>query len=153
MNNWNLKFVLAGFSGLSFLLPVNGNIISDTNKLYVDGMFNGRGWTSLYSLASARGNVLLTHTVELRMPVAPGILSADFFFDAVAPKNNFSDLSTLSLNDYYFSYGPGLRFSIPQFPLRLMFANTFRIQDGKFQWGSSKGSDWQFVLSFNIQNQ
>jgi len=153
MNAWNLKFVLAGYSGLTFLLPVGGNPISDVNKLYIDGMFNGRGWTSLYLVSSARGNVLVSHWVELRMPIAPGIISADFFFDAIAPKKDIGSLSSLSLNDYYFSYGPGLRFSIPQFPLRLMFANTFRIQEGKFQWGSSRGSDWQFVLSFNIQNQ
>ena len=153
MNAWNLKFVLAGYTGLTFLLPVGGNPISDTNKLYIDGMFNGRGWTSLYLVSSARGNALLSHWVELRMPIAPGIISADFFFDAIAPKKDLASLSSLSLNDYYFSYGPGLRFSIPQFPLRLMFANTFRIQEGKFHWGSDSGSDFKFVLSFNIQNQ
>lgn len=149
---FSLKFVLAGYTGISFLMPVNETPISDTSMLYVDGMFNGRGWTSLYAQSDARGNLLLSHWVELRMPLAAGVLAADFFLDAVAPKQNVSDIASLSLNDYYFSFGPGLRFSIPQFPLRLMLANTFRIQDGDFQWANGKGPDWKFVLSFNISN-
>lgn len=149
-NVWNLKFVLAGYSGLSFLRSVNGAEIGDTNKLYIDGMFNGRGWSSLYS--TVRGDLQLNHWLELRLPLAPGVLAGDFYLDAVAIKDRLEDISSLSLNDYYFSFGPSLRFSIPQFPLRLMFANTFRIQDGNFEWGNGTGPDWKFVLSFNIAN-
>ncbi len=151
-NVWNLKFVIAAYSGLSFLRPVGGEPISDANKLYIDGMFIGRGWSTLYATSTARGDMMINHWVELRMPLAPGVLAADFYFDAVAVKPTLNDISSLALNDYYFSYGPGLRFSIPQFPLRLMFSNTFRIQDGKFEWGNGKGPDWKFVLSFNIAN-
>lgn len=151
-NVWNLKFVLAGYSGLSFLRPVVDRTISDTNKLYIDGMFIGRGWNTLYATSTARGNMMINHWLELRMPLAPGVIAADFYLDAVATKPELEDVSSLSLNDYYFSYGPSLRFSIPQFPLRLMFANTFRIQDGKFEWGNGTGPDWKFVLSFNISN-
>ena len=151
-NVWNLKFVLAGYSGLSFLRPVGDEPISETNKLYIDGMFIGRGWSSLYANPSAKGNMMINHWLELRMPLAPGVIAADFYLDAVATKPELEDISSLSLNDYYFSYGPSLRFSIPQFPLRLMFANTFRIQDGKFKWGNDTGPDWKFVLSFNISN-
>lgn len=149
---WNLKFVIAGYTGLSFLRPIASEPISDSTKLYIDGMFIGRGWSSLYSNTAARGNMMINHWVELRMPLAPGVIAADFYLDAVAVKPEISDLSSLVLNDYYFSFGPGLRFSIPQFPLRLMFANTFRIQDGKFEWGNGEGPDWKFVLSFNISN-
>lgn len=149
-NVWNLKLVLAGYSGISFLRSVDGNEISDTSKLYVDGMFIGRGWNSLYS--TVRGDLQLNHWLELRLPLAPGVIAGDFYLDAVAIKDRLEDLSSLSLDDYYFSFGPSLRFSIPQFPLRLMFANTFRIQDGKFEWGNGTGPDWKFVLSFNIAN-
>ncbi len=145
---FRLKFVLAGFTNFTFLTTLNDETISDSNKLYVDGMFVGRGWTDLYDDSSAKGDMLLSHSVELRSPLAVGIIAADFFFDAVAPLKEKSDLLNLSLNDYYFSYGPGLRFSIPQFPLRLLFANTFRIQDGKYE----PESNWAFVLSFNISN-
>lgn len=149
-NVWNLKLVLAGYTGISFLRSVDGNEIGDTNKLYVDGMFVGRGWSSLYS--TVRGNLEVNHWLELRVPLAPGVLSGDFYLDAVAIKNEPEDIGSLTLDDYYFSFGPSLRFSIPQFPLRLMFANTFRVQDGKFEWGNGVGPDWKFVLSFNIAN-
>ena len=98
------------------------------------------------------GTVMQNNWIEFRWPLAHGILSFDFFFDAVAVKNNLQDLKSLSINDYYFSFGPGLRFSIPQFPLRSMFANTFKSKNGKPVWGNGKGADWRFVLSFNIPN-
>ena len=151
-NTYNLKFILGGYTGLSFLTKVTDMPISDTNKLYVDGMFVGRGWTSLYSKSEARGDLLVNHWLELRCPVAPGVLGIDYFFDAVAPMKNVADISKITLNDYYFSYGPGLRFLIPQFPLRLMFANTFRVQNGNVEWSNGSGPNWTFVLSFNIAN-
>ncbi|HHU37287.1 MAG TPA: outer membrane protein assembly factor BamA [Treponema sp.] len=151
-DTWNFKLVLAGYTSLSFQIPLGDYVITDNSKLYIDGMFSGRGWNELFSKMNTRGNFSIYHWVELRTPIAPGIISADFFFDAVATKPNYNDLSNLTLNDYYFSFGPGLRFSIPQFPLRLLFANTFRIQDGKFEWSNGSGPTWEFVLSFNIAN-
>lgn len=147
---WNLKFVLAFYSGFSFQLPMPNSIISESSKLGIDGMFTGRGWMTLGG--TGKGNVLLNHWVEFRWPLAHGILSFDFFLDSAAVKKNLTDLKTLSINDYYFSFGPGLRFVIPQFPLRLMFANTFKAENGKMQWGNGKGADWRFVLSFSIPN-
>lgn len=147
---WNLKFVLAFYSGFSFQLPMPRSFISDTSKLFIDGMFTGRGWIALGLVG--RGDVLLNHWVELRWPLAHGILSFDFFAEAVAVKKDLAALKTFKLDDYYFSFGPGLRFVIPQFPLRLMFANTFKTQNGQFKWGNGKGADWRFVLSFSIPN-
>ena len=147
---WNLKFVLAFYSGFSFQLPMPNSIISESSKLGIDGMFTGRGWMTLGG--TGKGNVLLNHWIEFRWPLAHGILSFDFFLDSAAVKKNLTDLKTLSINDYYFSFGPGLRFVIPQFPLRLMFANTFKAENGKMKWGNGKGADWRFVLSFSIPN-
>jgi len=147
---WNLKFVLAFYTGFSFQLPMPNSVIGENSKLAIDGMFNGRGWLSLGS--AGKGDVLLNHWMEFRWPLAHGILSFDFFVDSAAIKKNLTDLKTLSINDYYFSFGPGLRFVIPQFPLRLMFANTFKSQNGKPVWGNGKKADWRFVLSFNIPN-
>ena len=150
--SWHLKFVLAGLSSLSFLQPTPNSPISSVNKLYIDGMFTGRGWTSLYS--TKKGNALWNNTVELRMPVAPGIFSLDFFFDAAVIKDTAAGFFTeLSSNDVYYSFGPGFRFSLPQFPLRMLLANTFQIIDGKTVWGNGKGPEWAFVLSFNITNR
>ena len=147
---WNLKFVLAFYSGFSFQVPTTPRQISRLNKLTIDGMFNGRGWYN--ASAKGQGDVMQSNWIEFRMPLAPGIISFDFFFDAIATKENLKTLSSLSINDYFFSFGPGVRFTLPQFPLRLMFANTFRSKNGKPYWGNGKGPDWKFVLSFNIPN-
>lgn len=147
---WNLKFVLAFYTGFSFQIPMPNSLIGDSSKLAIDGMFTGRGWTTLGS--AGRGNVLLNHWIEFRWPLAHGILSFDFFADAAAVKKDLADLKTFKIDDYYFSFGPGLRFVIPQFPLRLMFANTFRAPNGRPEWGNGKNADWRFVLSFNVPN-
>ncbi len=147
---WNLKFVLGFYSGFSFQVPTSSSNIGTNRKLFIDGMMIGRGWNNLQ--AEGAGNVLQHNWIEFRWPLAHGILSFDFFFDAVAVKKNLADLNTLSINDYYFSFGPGLRFSIPQFPLRFLFANTFRSNNWKPYWGNGKGADWKFVISVNMPN-
>ena len=147
---WNLKFVLGFYSGFSFQIPLTKQPIGFDRMLYIDGAFKGRGWVGMG--LQGTGTVMQNNWIEFRWPLAHGILSFDFFFDAVAVKKDLKDLKTLNINDYYFSFGPGLRFSIPQFPLRLLFANTFRSQDGKPVWGNGEKADWKFVLSFNIPN-
>ena len=151
-DTWSLKFVLAGLTSLSFAVPTPNCELSTTNMLYVDGMFTGRGWGNLYN--TNRGQALWNNSVELRMPVAPGIFALDFFFDAVVikdtPRTFFTDLN---VNDVFFSFGPGFRFSLPQFPLRLMWAWSFQVKDGSFRWNPEKGKTGQFVLSFNITNR
>ncbi len=148
-DTWTLKFVLAGYSGLSFVLPTYSDKIEKNGYLYIDGMFNGRGWKS-QEVYENRGNAMWSNYLELRMPIATGIFALDFFADAVAVKETPQDLFTnLSLNDFYFSFGPGMRFSLPQFPLRLLLANTFKIEDNVFKWEDK----WAFTLSFNISNR
>jgi len=148
--NWHLKFVLAFYSGFSFQVPTTPKSISRLNKLTIDGMFNGRGWYN--AGVAGQGDVMQANWMEFRMPLAQGIISFDFFFEAIATKPDLRSLKSLSINDYFFSFGPGVRFTLPQFPLRLMFANTFRSNNGKPYWGNGKGADWKFVLSFNIPN-
>ena len=149
---WNLKFTLAGLTSLSFIEPTPNSKLSDSNKLYIDGMFTGRGWSSLYN--THRGLALWNNSIELRMPIAPAIFSLDFFFDAAVIKDSPQSFFTnLNMSDVYFSFGPGFRFSLPQFPLRMMLANTFQILDGKVAWQNGRGPEWQFVLSFNITNR
>jgi outer membrane protein insertion porin family len=153
--NWALKLVLAGLTTFSFQFPAyaedeNRDLIGETSKLYIDGMFIGRGWGSGNP---KRGKAMWSSTVELRLPVVPGLLAIDGFFDAVALKPEPKDLfSNLSINDFRFSYGPGIRFSMPQFPLRLLFTWGFSYVDDKFTWRNGK-NDMQFVLSFNIVNR
>ncbi|WP_175608165.1 BamA/TamA family outer membrane protein, partial [Treponema pallidum] len=49
---------------------------------------------------------------------------------------------------YKMSYGPGLRFTLPQFPLKLAFANTFTSAGGI----PKTKKNWNFVLSFTVNN-
>ena len=61
--------------------------VSDGNKLYIDGMLNGRGWTEIYK--STKGMFMLSNRLELRMPIVPGIIGVDGFWDAVAVKSGY----------------------------------------------------------------
>ena len=148
-DKWALKLVLAGYTGFTAIFPVPGSMLGDSSKVYIDGMFNGRGWTSVYS--STRGKAMLSNRIELRMPIVPNMIGIDGFFDAVAVKTDVNAMfSNLSVQDFYFSYGPGIRFLLPQFPLHLLFANTFRIDSSN---QVVTGSTMQFVLSFNVVNK
>ena len=146
---WTFKLVLMAYSGLSLQFPKPGTGIGDSSRLYIDGMFNGRGWTTIYN--THRGKALWSNILELRMPIVPGVLALDFFGDAAVIKEEPNELfHDLSLTDFYFSTGPGIRFTIPQFPLRLLFANTFQFdENNSIQWKKN----WKFVLSFNITNK
>ncbi len=145
--SWNFKLIIATYTGLSFLVPGGSCQISSNNKLYIDGMFTGRGWNNLFK---EKGGALWNSYVELRLPISLGVFGVDFFADAVALKNDLKDMFTnLSLNDFRFSFGPGIRFSMQQFPIRLLLANTFKFDDGKFKWDKT----WQFTLSFTIANR
>jgi outer membrane protein insertion porin family len=150
--DWSFKLTAAFLNAFSFQVPVMGSDISDSNKLAIDGTFIGRGWTDLSDDSDTKGNVLLSHSLELRIPLMKGIVAVDGFFDAAATKSSLGDLGTLNLNDYYFSFGLGPRILIAQFPLRFLFTNSFRIQNGAFEWSNGEGPDWTFVLSFNIAN-
>lgn len=145
-DDYSLKLILSGYSGISVLFPTASGI-TDSHKLYIDGMFNGRGWTENYKVN--KGQVLISNKLELRLPIVPGIIGVDAFFDAAAIKSSFQDLSSLSINDFYFSFGPGVRFLHPQFPLHLLFAWKFKTTDGVPSFDTNP---LEFVLSFNITN-
>lgn len=158
--NWSFKLVLMGYSGLSFQFPFFDSAIKQSNQLYIDGMFNGRGW-SVYNNDGGRGQALWSNIIELRMPVVPGAISFDAWFDAVAIKDSAQNFFTeLTSEDWYFSFGPSVRFTIQQFPLRLLFTNTFQIKDGEVVFENRDGTgdnawykNWNFVLSFNLVNR
>ena len=146
---WNWKMIFAAYSGLSLLFPASDSGIGNSSKVYIDGMFNARGWTNIYN--KHRGRALWSNILELRMPIVPGVLAVDWFGDAAVIKDSPYELFTnTGISDFYFSTGPGLRFSIPQFPLRLLFANTFKMDEN---YNVTWENNWKFVLSFNITNK
>jgi outer membrane protein insertion porin family len=157
---WAFRLVFGIHSGLSFIFPQpfrDKPEIEKANKLAVDGMFTGRGWTSAYN---DKGYALWENWAEIRWPIVPGILAWDFFFDAAAvgkEKDRAEQFfQNLELADMRFSYGGGLRFSIPQFPLRLSLAKRFTVDnDGTVHWqkgiiGDADFASVDIVLSFAL---
>lgn len=151
----SLKGVLAFYTGLTMLFPINNSVISDSNKPYIDGMFTGRGWAELYRSADTKGKALWNTQIEFRIPLVPGVVGVDFFHDAVVVKPEVSQIFTsVKMNDFYFSMGPGIRFLMQQFPLHLLFTWRYQVIDGKVKWGGKDGyNPYMFVLSFNIVNR
>jgi len=139
---WSFKCVLGMHVGLSVIFKHPGQdsaTIEESNKLAVDGMFVGRGWTSEYR---NKGFLLLDSWLELRFPVVPGVIAFDLFFDAAGVEDeeevyfgiNKKGEKNFALNQVLFSYGGGFRFTMPQFPIRLSLVKRFRITDGEFIW-------------------
>jgi outer membrane protein insertion porin family len=160
-DNWNLKAVFGVHSGLSFIFPqpmYDQPFIEEASRLAVDGMFVGRGWMSEFR---RKGNALWTNWAEVRIPLAPGILSWDFFFDAAGVKQTpqalftgfFADDGSHSDHDTFFmrfSTGGGFRFAIPMFPFRFSLARRFIIRDGGIEWMSGGIGGFDLVISFAL---
>jgi outer membrane protein insertion porin family len=158
---WNFKAVFGIHSGLSFILPQpfsDNARVEEANQLAVDGMFNGRGWTTEYR---RKGFALWENWAEVRIPLVPGVIAWDFFFDAAGIKRTplalftefGDDDGTLAgVNTFFmrFSLGGGFRFSIPQFPFRFSAAKRFLIRDGKTEWFSGPMGGFDFVVSFAL---
>ncbi len=149
--SFNLKGIFAAYTGLTILVPAGNSTITDSNRLYIDGMFNGRGWTELYRNASLKGLAMWSSNIELRVPVVPGVLGVDLFHDVVTVKPTIGSMFTsLKLDDFYCSFGPGLKFLIPQLPLHLLFTFRYKFENNIPKFDKQP---FQFVLSFNLVNK
>lgn len=146
---YTFKSVLALSSNFISIFPTQNTTVSDSNRLYIDGMFNGRGWTEAYK--DGKGLVLWSNKAEIRFPIVPSIIGADIFWDYAVIKSSFADLASLSIDDFYCSFGPGVRILLQQFPLHLLFA--FRYKHDANGIPHFDENPFQFVLSFNIVNR
>ena len=166
-DNWNFRAIFGIHTGVSFIWRQphrDRPFIEEANQLAVDGMFVGRGWVSEFR---RKGLALWENWAEIRIPLAPGILAWDFFFDAAGIKqtpgalfNNFFDDDETAVDQHTFfmrfSVGGGLRFTIPQFPLRFSLARRFVVRDGQIEWqtggigGTRPGRGLDFVVSFAL---
>jgi outer membrane protein insertion porin family len=160
-DKWYFRGVLGLHTSLSLIFSEPGYdapLIEDANKLAIDGWFVGRGWVGE---RRHTGLALWENWAELRIPLVPGFLAWDFFFDAAAvasgpdvvfghdPKGTDNTLQ----ERMRFSMGGGLRFAIPQFPFRFMFAKRFKIVDGEVEWqngGLFGDLGLDFVLSIAV---
>lgn len=168
------KAVFGLHSGFSTLLPwFDGEITaSASQRPRIDGTFNARGWNRLWYTT---GDAMWENWAEVRVPVVPGVLAFDAFLDAAALKgaddagllnvrrfveSNSSGIGNfdsggwgnLSLENFAFSYGFGMRFAIPQFPFRMYFARTFYMGESGLKYANPRG-DWDFVLSITMPLQ
>jgi len=144
-DKWNFKVVLALHSGISFIFKQPNRdtdsflpVMEESNKLSVDGMFVGRGWSGEYRV---KGLTLWDNWVELRIPLVRNLLAWDFFFDAAGVEtvqgyyyliNNMGERN-FTMTNMRFSFGGGLRFTLPQFPFRFSLAKRFLVVDGEIE--------------------
>lgn len=153
------QLILAGITQFTYQKAFFGSAISSMNKLSVDGMVFGRGW-EISDKGFGNGDILWNSSVELRYPVLKNALSVDLFFDASMVKDtSFSNMDISDTNNWFFSFGPGLRLLMQQLPIRVYLANNFMLNDG-FSWRKANGdladsflSGWHFVLSFSSPNR
>lgn len=159
-DSYTFKTILRGYSGLSMQRPYMRSKISETNELYLDGMVHTRGW-EIYDQDEGRGNLTWVNSAEIRIPVFPNAIAFDLFFDASMVKDDMKDIKDFqNMDDWYFSYGPGLSLTMQQLPLRLFLASNFKIESGDVVLKDRDGdtlhnwlSTWHFVLSINMPNQ
>lgn len=138
-DTFDLTLVLAGHTGFSVILPqlrqcsaVNGTgglcwdqVTSLEDLLVIDGSSVGRGWEPVLD-----GQALWDNRMELRAPLDPQLVWGVAFLDAALLWTDRALIRSTSLEDTYFSAGFGLRFALPQLPLRFYLAKPFRFENG-----------------------
>jgi len=147
--NWNFKLVAAAHSSWSFIFPQFWRdqaltIVND--ELYIDGWNIARGWPLERELKTVWDN-----RFELRMPISEQLLWWVFFLDGVYGATETSMIRGMRLDDFYFSVGGGVRFTIPQFPIRLYLAKRFHFENGQIVGDEGDlpffGTTIEFVIS------
>ncbi|MFW5684913.1 MAG: outer membrane protein assembly factor BamA [Spirochaetota bacterium] len=136
---WNFKTVLALHSDISFVLPTFwvppeyaglDQPVAGGDRLQTNPMFIARGWDPVTG-----GEALWNNWIELRTPIAEQVIWTDAFLDAVALWEDPAQIGQLGVSNMLFSMGAGIRFTIPQFPIRLYLAKRFRFDEsGSIQW-------------------
>jgi outer membrane protein insertion porin family len=163
-SNWNWKMVLGLNSELSFIFPQlwvpeeyrdrPQPVATTSNLLFIDGMFNARGWDRRVD-----GEALWYNWLEFRMPLAEQVIWWDQFFDAAAIWQDRDEMGDLGVENMLFSFGTGFRFTIPQFPIRIYLARRFTIEDGNVVWqtgglfnpDNKQGRGMEFVFSIGTE--
>ncbi|TFG59786.1 MAG: outer membrane protein assembly factor BamA, partial [Spirochaetales bacterium] len=161
--NWNFKMVFAIHSNISLLLKQYfrqqdglwgwGNSLTPNDLLFTDGMLTARGWPSVSGMA------LWNNWVELRIPILEQYLWWDFFFSATSVWDNLEAISTTTIDNFMFSFGGGLRLTIPGLPIGFYLTKRFKVENGAVQWQNGNmfnpdnvpGGGIDFVVSFTYE--
>lgn len=161
-DNWSWKMVLGAESSYDMVFPhfyyPNGDYLTNgPGEQYLvlqDGMFNARGWPR------DRGEALWNNWLELRMPLAEQVIWWDTFLEGSRLWQSREDIGTGTVEDWKFTLGTGIRFVIPQFPIRLYLAKRFRMEEnGDIAWqtgnlfnrGGEEGRGVELVFSIGAE--
>ena len=147
---YDFKMILAAHTAISFLFPPFGRtdiVASPQDMLAIDGTYNARGWPY-----RATYRALWENSLEFRIPILEQFLWWISFFDVAAGWPEISSMGSMSIDDYYFSFGGGLRFTMPGLPIRIYLSQTFKAEEGKVIWGEGDFPvgplGLKFVISF-----
>ncbi len=121
--------------------------------LFTDGMTIARGW-----IPQQDGEAMWDNWIELRMPIAEKILWSDIFFSGTGFWNKREEIQNMSLNDFRFSLGAGIRFIIPGLPIGLYLTKRFQFdEENNIEWqagsvfkNSDADSGLDLVIAFTI---
>ncbi|HOV62593.1 MAG TPA: outer membrane protein assembly factor BamA, partial [Spirochaetia bacterium] len=79
--------------------------------------------------------------LELRIPIAEQFIWFDLFGSAtgfwansLTEVNPFTSLAGMTINDYLFTLGGGMRFTIPGLPIGMYLVKRFKFVDNELQW-------------------
>ena len=97
--------------------------------------------------------------IELRMPIMEQYLWWDFFFSGTAMWEDNAYIKDTTVDDFMFSFGGGLRLTIPGFPMGFYLTKRFRTdvanKDVLWQTGNiggvNEGGGIDFVISFTYE--
>jgi outer membrane protein insertion porin family len=144
------KIVLAYNISTEFLLPqiMNGKTeYSSSEILRYDGIWELRGWMGLVR----GGESKLYQSFELRYQIYQIWIWGAFILDVGNLWPTYNGIAPLNPEGTMFSFGPGIRFNIPGFPLRfyLVRRGYYDPVESRFRLERTDDlfSDWQFVLS------
>ena len=139
-DKYTFKTVFAAHTSFSAILSqyyndsgLGWNVKATTGDLlYIDGMNIAKGWPF-----QQNGKAMWDNWIELRMPIAENVLWGDLYFSGTGFWTELSNIDLKSPNfidDFYFSFGGGIRFTIPGLPIGLYLTKRFRINDGAVAW-------------------
>lgn len=147
--SWDFKAILGLNSSLSLIFKqFDGSFdITTEDLLFIDGMTMARGWDRVYD-----GQALWDNWAELRIPIMAKYIWWDFFYSATGIWPEMESFKKIDKNDFLFSFGGGLRLTIPGLPIGFYFVKRYQYIDDKIVWqdgplfSNSMGLD--FVIGF-----
>lgn len=153
---WNWKLVLGFNSSLALVFPqlyiinqpdgseIEPNLFADaqTDLLRIDASQSSsfRGWP-----IQTGGRAVWENWMELRMPIVEQFAWLDGFVDAGRFYPERADIGSGGVDNFLFSFGAGIRFTLPQFPIRLYLAQPFTIDATNFR--PQRVGSAEFVIS------